>query len=45
MGGFLVVLMVKNPLTNAGDVRYVGLIPGLEDSLEEGTATRSSVLA
>ena len=29
MGGFLVVLMVKNPLTNAGDVRYVGLIPGL----------------
>ena len=29
MGGFLVVLMVKNPLTNAGDIRYVGLIPGL----------------
>ena len=23
------VLMVKDPLTDAGDVRYVGLIPGL----------------
>ena len=30
------VLMVKNPLANAGDIRDVGSIPGLEDPLEGG---------
>ena len=37
--------MVKNLPANAGDIRDMGLIPGLEDSLEEGMATHSSVLA
>ena len=37
--------MVKNLPANAGDMRDMGLIPGLEDSLEEGMATHSSVLA
>ena len=32
----------KNPPTNAGDTRDAGLIPGLEDSLEEEMATHSS---
>ena len=27
--------MVKNPPANAGDLRDVGLIPGLEDLVEE----------
>ena len=31
-----VVLMVKSPIANAGDVRDVGLIPGSERSLEGG---------
>jgi len=31
-----VVLVVKNLPANAGDVRDVGLIPGLERSPEEG---------
>ena len=34
--------MVKNPPANAGDV---GLIPGSGDPLEEGMATRFSILA
>ena len=34
--------MVRNPLANA---EYLGLIPGLKGSLEEGTATHSSILA
>ena len=34
--------MVKNPLANAGDA---GSIPGLGRSLEEETATHSSLLA
>ena len=38
-------LVVKNLPANAGDMRDMGLIPGLEDSLEEGMATHSSVLA
>ena len=42
---FQVVLVVKNPPANAGDVRDVGLIPGLGRSLEEGMATHSSGLA
>ena len=37
--------MVKNLPTNAGDIRDAGLIPGWEDSLEEGMATHSSILA
>ena len=37
--------MVKNPITNAGDERNVGLIPGWEDPLEGGMATHSSILA
>ena len=37
--------MVKNPPTNAGDLRNAGLILGGEDPLEEGIATHSSILA
>ena len=37
--------MVKNLPANAGDVRDVGLIPGLGRPLEEGMATHSSILA
>ena len=39
------VLVVKNLPANAGDVRDVGSIPGWEDSLEEGMATHSKILA
>ena len=39
----LVVLVVKNPPANAGDIRDVGSIP--EDPLEECMATHSSILA
>ena len=37
--------MVKNPPANVGDIKDVGLIPGLGRSLEEGMATHSSILA
>ena len=37
--------MVKNLPANAGDVRYMDLIPGSEDPLEEGMAAHSSILA
>jgi len=37
--------VVKNLTANAGDIRDVGSISGLEDPLEEGTATHSSTLA
>ena len=37
--------MVKNPPTNAGDVRDVVRPLGREDPLEEGMATHSSILA
>ena len=37
------VLVVMNPPASIG--RDVGSIPGLERSLEEGTATHSSILA
>ena len=37
--------VVKNLPTNAGDTQDVGLIPGLEDPLEVGTADHSSILA
>ena len=39
------VLVVKNLLANAVDVRDLGLIPASGDALEEGMATHSSVLA
>ena len=37
--------MVKNPPTNAGDVRNMGSILLWEDPLEEGMATHSSIPA
>ena len=37
--------MVKKPPANAGGARGIGLIPGSEDALEEGMATRSGILA
>ena len=40
-----VVLVVKNPPTNAGDVRDKGLIPRSGRSLEEDMATHSTILA
>ena len=39
------VLMVKNPPTKAGDLTDIDSIPGSGRSLEEGTATHSSILA
>ena len=42
---YQVALLVKSSPANAGDLRDVGLIPGLEDALEEGMATHSSILA
>ena len=39
-----VALVVKNPPTNAGDVRDAGLIPDQEDPLEEGMATHSQLI-
>ena len=38
-------LVVKNLPANEGDIRDVGLIPGLGRSLEEEMATHSSILA
>ena len=38
-------LVVNNPPANAGDVRNMGSMPGLEDPLKEGMATHSSILA
>ena len=38
-------LVVKKVLANAGDLRDVGLTPALEDPLEEGMATHSTVPA
>ena len=40
-----VVLVVKNPPANAGEVRDASSIPGQEDSLEKGMASHSSILA
>ena len=37
--------MIKNTPANAGDIRDTGRSLGWEDSLEEGMATHSSVLA
>ena len=39
------MLMVKNPPANAGDVRDASSVPGQEDPLGEGMATHSSFLA
>ena len=44
-GASEVALVVKNRLANARDLRDMGSIPGLEDPLEEGMATHSSILA
>ena len=43
-GASQVALVVKNLPANAGDIRDMGLIPGQEGPLEEGTATHSSIL-
>ena len=40
-----VVLVVKNPPTNAGDLRDMGSIPGSGRSPEGGMAAHSSILA
>ena len=40
-----VVLVVKNPSANAGDIKDVSSIPGLERSPGGGHATHSSILA
>ena len=39
------VLAVKNPPANTGDMRDAGLISGWGRPLEEGMATHSSILA
>ena len=44
-GASQVVLVLKNPPGNAGDAGNPGLTLGGEDALEEGEATRSSILA
>ena len=44
MRGSQVVLVVKNWLTNAGDVRDMDSILGWEDPLEEGITVHSSIL-
>ena len=38
-------VVAKHLPANAGDIRDMGSIPGLEDPLEEGMATHSSILA
>ena len=40
-----VVLVVRNPHANAGDIRDADSIPGREDPLEEGMVTQSSIVA
>ena len=42
---FQVVLVVKNPPANGGDVRETDSIPGLGDPLEEEIKTHSSIHA
>ena len=37
--------MLKNSPANSGDIRDAGLILGHEESMEEGMATHSSILA
>ena len=43
--GFQVALVLKNPPVKAGNIRDLGLIPGLKDPLGKGMATHSSSLA
>ena len=45
LGASQVALVVKNPPANAGYIRDMDSIPGLEDPLEEGMATHSSIFA
>ena len=45
MGASQVVLVVKNPPANVGDIRDVSSILGQEDPLKEGMATHPSILA
>ena len=45
LGASQVALVVENPPANAGDIRDMGLIPGLGRSPEEGIATHSNFLA
>ena len=40
-----VVLVVKNPSANAGDIRDTGSVLDQKDPLEEGMATHYSILA
>ena len=44
-GSSQVALVVKNPPSNAGDLRHGGSTPGSGRSLEKGMATHSSILA
>ena len=44
VGAFQVALVVKIPTANAGDVWDVGLVPSMEDALEEDMATHSVFL-
>ena len=37
--------VVKNPLADTGDERYMGSAPGSEDPMEEGMAAHCSILA
>ena len=41
----LVVLVIMNPLTSAGDIREVSSIPGSGRSLKKEMAIHSSILA
>ena len=45
LGASQVALVVKNPSANAGDAKYVGLIPESGRSPEGEILTRSSILA
>ena len=45
VGGLSGGAVVKNPPANAGDIRHVGLIPGLGRSPAGGHAVHSSILA
>ena len=39
------VLVIKNPLASAGDLRDMSSIPDLEDPMENVMTTHSSILA
>ena len=38
------MLMLKKPTANTGDIREIAASLGLEDPLEEGMATHSSIM-